>query len=123
MNKQLFGFYNLNLGFFECLLSGALDQALSACERAERHCIKAVGQDKMQDGRRERSWGLQLTELDREWFYVLLKLSMGWGIGEGERVRNVYLANEPENISERQNEERRQHKSCGCEKLSPWQEV
>lgn len=77
----------------------------------------------MQDGRRERSWGLQLTELDREWFYVLLKLSMGWGIGEGERVRNVYLANEPEDLSERQNEERRQHNSCGCEKLSPWQEV
>lgn len=57
--------------------------ALNACEKGERLCIKAVGQERMQDGRRKRCWGLNPTELDREWFYVLLKLSMGWNVGEG----------------------------------------
>lgn len=43
--------------------------------------LKALGQNKMQDGRRERSWGLHLAELDREWFNVLLELSVRWGDG------------------------------------------
>lgn len=52
LNKQLFGFYNLNLVFFflhvSTLVSEALDWALSASERRKRLCVKAVGRGKVQ---------------------------------------------------------------------------
>lgn len=103
--------FTTSVWFFECLISGALYLALNAYEKGERFCIKVVGQDKMQDDRRERTWGLHLMELDRECFYVLLKLSMGWDVGEGKRVRTVYLENEPENVSESQ---QRKKNSTAC---------
>lgn len=64
--KSLFDFYKFNLVFLS--VSATSDRPLSACERGERLCGKAVGQDEMQDGRRERNWGLWLMGLDRECF-------------------------------------------------------
>lgn len=84
--KCLFDFYNLNLFVLSvsALVSGTLDWALSACQRGERLCSKAVGQDEMQDGRRESNRGLWLMEIGQGMFLNPAKNVGVFGGGGGE---------------------------------------